>query len=478
MLIKKRVFYIIMDFAAIVFSYLLTMLAKYASFQPSEFLTGNWYGLILVIFSYLIVILFFQLDPPLMERDLWKEFKYVFLENMYMALVLSLLLYLIKMGGQTSRTFFILYFIFDYFCMYLGRVYCKYILISYYQRPERRRRLLIFASRDNALAVMHIFTKFKYYNCDAVALAIVETNPGEMTETAFELNLIRRSERGSYMVVSQDDIAEFLKKQVVDEALISLQDADKGFLNGLIGRLENLGIVVHVTVDTFGLTEHEKVIDRFGNYRVLTYCFRVFEPAELAAKRLMDIAGGIIGLVLTVLLSVFVAPAIYIESPGPVIFKQVRIGKNGRRFYIYKFRSMYMDAEERKKELMSQNKMNGLMFKVKDDPRITKVGKFIRKASIDEFPQFFNVLKGDMSLVGTRPPTVDEFLKYEEHHKRRLSLKPGITGLWQVAGRSAIIDFEDVVRLDLKYIDNWSIWSDLKILVQTVVVVVFHKGAE
>ena len=138
---------------------------------------------------------------------------------------------------------------------------------------------------------------------------------------------------------------------------------------------------------------------------------------------------------------------------------------------------MYMDAEERKRELMEKNEMNGLMFKIKDDPRITRTGRFIRKTSIDEFPQFLNVLKGDMSLVGTRPPTVDEFEQYEEHHKRRLSLKPGITGMWQVSGRSDIQDFEDVVRMDLEYIDNWSVWLDIKILIQTVFVVFSHKGA-
>lgn len=138
---------------------------------------------------------------------------------------------------------------------------------------------------------------------------------------------------------------------------------------------------------------------------------------------------------------------------------------------------MYIDAEERKKDLLAQNEMNGLMFKMKDDPRITKVGKFIRKTSIDEFPQFYNVLKGDMSLVGTRPPTEEEFMQYEERHKRRLSLKPGLTGLWQVKGRSEITDFEEVVKLDLEYIDNWSIWLDIKLLIETVFVVLFQRGA-
>ena len=139
---------------------------------------------------------------------------------------------------------------------------------------------------------------------------------------------------------------------------------------------------------------------------------------------------------------------------------------------------MYIDTEERKAELMKQNEMSGLMFKMKDDPRITKVGKFIRKTSLDEFPQFFNVLMGDMSLVGTRPPTVGEFNEYSNYHKRRLSMKPGITGMWQVSGRSDITDFEEVVKLDCKYIDNWSLGLDVKILVKTVLAVVMRKGSE
>ena len=139
---------------------------------------------------------------------------------------------------------------------------------------------------------------------------------------------------------------------------------------------------------------------------------------------------------------------------------------------------MYVDAEARKKELMAQNEMNGLMFKMEDDPRVTKVGKFIRRTSIDELPQFFDVLRGDMSLVGTRPPTVDEYKQYESHHKRRLSMKPGITGLWQVSGRSDIEDFEEVVKLDVAYIDNWSLWGDVKILFKTIYVVFAGKGAK
>ena len=196
----------------------------------------------------------------------------------------------------------------------------------------------------------------------------------------------------------------------------------------------------------------------------------------------MDIAGGVVGCLITGLLYLVVAPCIYIKSPGPIFFSQVRVGKNGKKFKLYKFRSMYMDAEKRKKELMEQNRVKGgMMFKIDNDPRIIGgekgIGGIIRKYSIDEFPQFWNVLKGDMSLVGTRPPTVDEWEKYDLRHRVRLATKPGITGMWQVSGRSDITDFEEVVRLDREYIVGWSLGLDVKILVKTVGVVVLRRGA-
>ena len=181
---------------------------------------------------------------------------------------------------------------------------------------------------------------------------------------------------------------------------------------------------------------------------------------------------------------------IYKASPGPILFSQMRVGKNGKQFRIYKFRSMYMDAEKRKKELMEQNRVkDGMMFKMEFDPRIignkiledgtykTGLGDFIRKTSLDEFPQFFNVLKGDMSLVGTRPPTLDEWNKYDLHHRARLAIKPGITGMWQVSGRSDITDFEEVVKLDTKYINEWSMGMDLRILLKTVLIVIRRDGS-
>ena len=239
-----------------------------------------------------------------------------------------------------------------------------------------------------------------------------------------------------------------------------------------------MGIDSLITIDSFAIETLETKLEDFGTTSVIRLSPRLFTDGELLIKRLMDICGAIVGCLICILFGIVVAPLIFLEDPGPIIFKQKRVGRNGKYFYIYKFRSMYQNAEERLKDLQSQNEMQGFMFKMKNDPRITKIGKILRKTSIDELPQFFNVLEGSMSLIGTRPPTVDEYNQYSAHHKRRISIKPGITGLWQVSGRSEITDFEEIVRLDCFYIDHWSIAADIKILLKTFGAVFTGKGSE
>lgn len=281
----------------------------------------------------------------------------------------------------------------------------------------------------------------------------------------------------------------WVRRDALDEIYINLPYDTGDSLVGYLTEMESMGLDIHFNSPLLekmkamqscsGMPAREPTgLVSVGGVSMITVESVRHSMRDLTLKRLMDIVGGLVGCIISIPIIAVVAIPLKLESPGPLFFKQRRVGLNGRYFTMYKLRSMYVDAEERKKELMAKNEMNGLMFKMEDDPRITRVGKFIRKTSIDELPQFVNVLFGQMSLVGTRPPTVDEYRQYESHHKRRLSMKPGITGMWQACGRSNIENFEDVVRMDVEYIDNWSLKLDIQLLFKTVGVVFTGKGAK
>ena len=295
---------------------------------------------------------------------------------------------------------------------------------------------------------------------------------------------------GIPVVASLHDAADYLVHEWVDEVFVYVdkdtQSDDEVWR--LVDQCCEMAIPVHVHLP-FSVAGQKSVAEKIAGYDVLTFVMNYASTPQLAIKRLMDILGGIIGSAIALLVILVVGPLIKIASPGPVLFKQTRIGLNGKRFTMYKLRSMHADAEERKRELMEQNRVqDDMMFKLDFDPRVignrlvdgeerTGIGEFIRRTSLDEFPQFFNVLLGQMSLVGTRPPTMDEWERYQYHHRARLATKPGITGMWQISGRSEITDFEEVVRLDMEYIYRWNLGLDIKILLKTIASVLTRKGA-
>ncbi|MBQ7358976.1 MAG: sugar transferase [Lachnospiraceae bacterium] len=276
-----------------------------------------------------------------------------------------------------------------------------------------------------------------------------------------------------------EDLENLIREHNIDQVYIIQKHGEElRFTQTYVDLCITMGVTVRLIIDLYKRRRANSYVSTVGTYPVIAYHTITLNTYEQILKRAMDILGGLVGVILTSPFMLITAIAIKLDSPGPVFFKQVRVGQNGRHFKIYKFRSMYIDAEERKKELMAQNEIEGgVMFKMKDDPRITRVGKIIRKLSIDEFPQFFNVVQGTMSLVGTRPPTLDEVEKYNRNHWRRISIKPGITGLWQVNGRSNITNFDDIVELDVEYIDNWSLLFDIKIMFKTVLVLLKHDDA-
>ena len=291
-----------------------------------------------------------------------------------------------------------------------------------------------------------------------------------------------------------DSFPDYARKarQTTQEAETEAADGPTAEQNGVSRLIEQCGqmaIPVHILLPV-GAMGGKSFVEKVYGFDVLTHAANTASPLQLLLKRGADLAGGLVGSLAAVLIILIVGPLIKIASPGPILFRQERIGLNGKHFRMLKLRSMDVDAEERKAGLQDQNSVSdGRMFKMEFDPRVignrilpdgtkkTGIGEFIRRTSLDEFPQFFNVLKGDMSLVGTRPPTLDEWERYELHHRARLSVRPGITGLWQVSGRSEITDFEEVVRLDTQYINNWSIGLDIRILLKTVKIVLCGRGA-
>lgn len=417
--------------------------------------------LTVVIATFLIAYLIHTENEDYTKRTLMQETVSVFKTNIILAAIIAIYQLLDKSSVDFPRGLYVLTIIINVILMLIVREVIKLYLTKKYRN---KKRLLVITTSDRADRIVDKYSSIDNWANRLYGIAVIDKD------------MKGDNINGVPVVANVHDMMTYMKNEIVDEVYISIRQDKAEELSAVVMQLEDMGIIVHIKLETLdAYKDYDMKLEKMGKTPVVTFANRFYDYRKLAIKRIIDIIGSIVGLVIMFIAMIFIAPAIKIESPGPVFFKQKRVGRNGRYFYIYKFRSMYMDAEERKKELMAKNEMSGLMFKMKDDPRITKVGKFIRKTSIDELPQFINVFKGDMSIVGTRPPTVNEFKQYEGHHKRRLSMKPGITGMWQAYGRKTITDFEDIVSMDLDYIDNWSIMLDVKIILRTFIAV-FQGG--
>ena len=472
----KHIDFILLDLASLLLSFFLAYVSRYGLDVADEI---SRYVNIFSLYA-LLVLLFYIVNNTfsgVLRRGCYKEFERTIKHVFYAELVTVFYLFSTKESTQYSRIIF-----------YLLPVY--YTVISYTTR----------------LAWEQVVRK-KGYFFTRTALYVLSTKD----QAADTIRRIQTNAKGEYAIQGMcilgddclgqtiesvpvtsrvDTLVEFLCNKWVDEIYIS-PGAALLMPTEIIDQLTEMGIVVHVELDKVGSKAWQiQQVQKIGDQVVQTLSMTNIGIHQAIVKRLIDIAGGIVGCLITLLLTLVLASLIWIHSPGPVFFSQIRVGKNGKKFQMYTFRSMYPDAETRKQELMKDNRISdGLMFKLDADPRIIGckilpdgtvkkgIGNIIRDYSLDEFPQFFNVLNGDLSLVGTRPPTVDEWEKYHLHHRARLSIKPGITGMWQVSGRSKITDFEEVVELDNKYIREWSIGLDLRILLKTVLVVLRKDGS-
>lgn len=454
----------LLDLVGVTVGYFAAVWLRFGNIETGYTVMGNdtYYRWLIAIVVLMMIYFLFHPNRGFFKRKFIEEMRMNLQTVILMAAGMAMVAFLIQDAEDYSRFIYIFTSGFGFVWMQIThRAYRKYWL-SRRKDHSYARKMMIITTSDHAEEVIGNIMEEKNWDLWITSVAVVDK---DMTGWLInEIPVVAHSYRS---------IFEYAMRSVVDEVFLYIPMDDEFPIAMTVQNFEDMGIKTNLNISQFQINENlERSLEKVGPYESVSFSGHNVSFVMLMMKRAMDIAGGLVGMLITAIAVIIVGPLVKLESPGPLFFSQKRVGKNGRIFKIYKIRSMYQDAEERKKELMAQNEMDGLMFKMKDDPRITKVGKFIRKTSIDELPQFWNVLKGDMSLVGTRPPTVDEFEQYSAYHKKRLCQKPRLTGVWQVSGRSTITDFEEIVQMDVDYIDHWSIWRDIGILFKTVWLVV------
>lgn len=510
----KHIDFILLDVVALQLSFVFAYIIRHGWHIPYYFELYLRLAIMYAMADVLVAIIFNTMRN-VMKRGLYREFAQSFKQVAMVLALISLYMFSLQSGSAYSRVTVYFTAFLHLFFGYITRLWWKN-LVLWHGKNKSKVSMLLVAEEQQLPEIISKTRPTDYFEFTGLVLSNRNAS-GETIE-------------GIKVVANLPDAADYICREWVDEVFIYpshladikvkqtdelasieglifdpldvITNADytiirKGknefepaatTVSTLIEQCRQMAIPVHIQLPLSNIGS-KSFVEKVGSFNVLTTTSFYTSPIQLLLKRLLDIIGGIVGSILALIIIAIVGPKIRKESPGPILFKQTRVGLNGKKFQCYKIRSMYMDAEERKKELMAQNRItDGMMFKMDWDPRIignkivngkkvTGIGEYIRSRSLDEFPQFFNVLLNDMSLVGTRPPTEDEWEKYKYHHRARLATKPGITGLWQVSGRSEITDFEEVVKLDTEYIDHWSISLDLRILLKTVKVVLMKKGA-
>lgn len=473
---SKHLDFIILDIICLHMAFIISFIVRHGMRNPYGSSVYRNIALIMTAIDILVVV-FFGTMKNVLKRGYYIEFNVTAKHVCLVELLIMAYLFIIQEGEQYSRITLVVMGI-----IYFLLAYCMRILLKLYLVRRRKtigKRSLLILTTDGI--VDRVVEDIKTHNYEGFLLTGVSVINRDMTGEKIQ---------DIPVVANRENVVEYVCREWVDEVFINVPRTES-YPEDLVEQFTTMGVVVHKKIaKSSNLVGQKQFVERMGNYTVLTTSINYVSIRQIFFKRVLDILGGLAGCVITGILCVILGPIIYIQSPGPIFFTQTRVGKNGKKFKMYKFRSMYMDAEERKKELMAENRVkDGMMFKLDWDPRIIGsrqlpdgtvkkgIGNFMRDWSLDEFPQFINVLKGDMSLVGTRPPTVDEWEKYNLHHRARLATKPGVTGMWQVSGRSNIIDFEEVVKLDTQYITEWNMGLDFRILLKTVGVVFKREGS-
>ena len=471
---SKHFDFIVVDELSLQLALILAVLLRHRSWAYAIPLYQSM-GILLVFIDALVLVLHNSMHN-VVGRGYYSEVVETVKHCFYVFALANIYMFFTQTGDNYSRIILFLTFFLHIAVGYGTRILWKLFIRKKAVSSAKKSSMLVIAAPETAQNILARLSSDVLGGYKISGIILTEESDD--------------SQIGGYPVVSDlDGAADYIVREWIDSVYIDAPLTNEKIIK-LMDDCTMMGVPTHYHVPNMSRHGTKRFSEKIGGTTVLTSSINYATPVQVLIKRCVDIVGGVVGSLIALLILLIVGPIIKKESPGPILFKQERIGKNGKRFYIYKIRSMYMDAEERKKDLLGQNRVkDGMMFKLDFDPRIigneilpdgtkkTGIGEFIRRTSLDEFPQFFNVVTGKMSLVGTRPPTVDEWEKYEYHHRARLAVKPGITGMWQVSGRSEITDFEEVVKLDTEYITNWSPALDLKILLKTIGVLFSGKGA-
>jgi len=390
-------------------------------------------------------------------RETWLVFKAVLISSFLLGFLAFALKY-----DFVSRLFWVLFAFLDIVFILFLRFFIRAVIFP--PKKDRFRFLLIIGTSKNARHLARIIEKNKDLGLQILGFLSLFDSP-------------QPSQIDGHPVLGKaKELPLLLEKQVIDEVLFAVTQEQLQRMEDLFLLCEERGITTRVVLDFFPHVFARTQLEELDGLPLLTFSTTPKNEIMLLCRRIFDIAGSLFLIMLFSPLFAVIMLLIQVDSPGPAIFRQIRCGLNGRKFVFLKFRSMFARTEIKKSDLAEHNLMNGPVFKMKNDPRVTRVGRFLRKTSLDELPQLINVLRGDMSFVGPRPPLPEEVEQYQGWQRRRLSMRPGITGLWQVSGRN-LIDFDQWMKLDLEYIDNWSLWLDFKILLKTIPVVLLGKGA-
>ncbi len=426
----------------------------------------SWHDLWkIIVLSVIWVIIFNNLKAYTYQRftSLTREISIVFKATVLGAFVFLAAIFLFRFQ-YIPRTYILIFIFANFICLAFEKIILFRVAKIIRRKGKNRKKVLVVGTENKAVKFVESAEKNIGWGLDIIGF--LSKNEKEKGQTLL----------GKKIIGTFADIDGFIKKKAIDEVLICVSDEDFVAVKEVLETCEREGIQVRLNSDFFGYLAKRISVDYVCGFPIVSFYTTPCSEWELYLKRLLDIVISTFLLIILSPLFALIAALIKFTSKGPVFYEWKVIGLNKKPFKSWKFRTMIQNAEEMKGKLVENNEMNGPVFKMNNDPRVTRAGMFLRKYSLDELPQLWSVLKGDMSLVGPRPPLQSEVLNFRSWHRRKLSVRPGITCLWQVKGRNEIKDFDEWAWLDLQYIDHWSIWLDLKILFLTGISVLKGTG--